>query len=277
MQLHRFSQVQPFLDRAELWLLSAEAENNLFLGITRRLLRGDHEFEDPIYLATVESKGALSGCAIRTPPFELGLTQMPEAAIPLLLRDVVDVYSSLSGVLGPELIATRFAQLWTKEFGGTRKLISQLRTYSLEKVIHPSSPAPGLFRRAEQKDLELLVNWHGRFLEETELPVGASKHRIEQLVKEGSFYLWEDGEIRSMAATPAETPTGARVGYVYTPPLFRGRGYASICVAQLSQLLLDQGRRFCCLFADLANPASNSIYERLGYEPVCDVAHFNFV
>jgi len=277
MQLHRFSQVQPFLDRAEPLLLSAEAENNLFLGITRRLLHGDHEFRDPIYLATVEIKGAVSGCAIRTPPFELGLTQMPEAAIPILLRDVVDVYSSLSGVLGPELIATRFAQLWTKEFGGTPKLISQLRIYSLEKVIHPSSPAPGLFRRAEQKDLELLVDWHGSFLEETGLPVGASRHRIEQLVKEGSFYLWEDGKTRSMAATPAETPTGARVGYVYTPPLFRGRGYASICVAQLSQLLLDQGRRFCCLFADLANPASNSIYERLGYEPVCDVAHFHFV
>ena len=121
------------------------------------------------------------------------------------------------------------------------------------------------------------MDWHGSFLEETGLPVGASRHRIEQLVKEGSFYLWEDGKTRSMAATPAETPTGARVGYVYTPPLFRGRGYASICVAQLSQLLLDQGRRFCCLFADLANPASNSIYERLGYEPVGDVAHFNFV
>ena len=89
MKVHRFSQVQPFLDRAEPWLLSAETENNVFLGVTRRLLSGNHDFKDPIYLATVETKSEVCGCAIRTPPLELGLTQMPEAAIPLLLRDLL--------------------------------------------------------------------------------------------------------------------------------------------------------------------------------------------
>ncbi len=277
MQLHRFSQVQPFLDRAEPWLLSAEAENNLILGITRRLLLGDHGFEDPIYLATVETKGAVSGCAIRTPPFELALTQMPEAASPRLVGDLVDVYSSLSGVLGPELIAAHFAKLWTKKFGGTLKLHTQERTYSLERVIHPPSPPPGSFRCATQGDLELAVDWIARFYEDIGMPDEASKHRTEQLVREGSLFLWEDGEPRSMAAKVAETPTGARIGYVYTPPTFRRCGYASICVAELSQLLLNQGRSFCCLFADLADPTSNSIYERLGYEPVCDRAYFIFV
>ena len=277
MQLHRFSQVQPFLDRAESWLLSAEAENNLLLGITKRLLRGDHGFEDPIYLATVETKGAVSGCAIRTPPFELALTQMPEAAIPLLLRDLVDVYPSLSDVFGPEMIAARFAKLWTKEFGGTPKLHGKERLYSLERVVPPSSPPSGLLRLAEHKELELVVNWHARFCEEQGLPDRGLKHRAEQLVKEGSLFLWEDGIPRSTAAIVAETHRGARVGYVYTPQPFRGHGYASICVAQLSQRLLEQGRRFCCLYADLANPTSNSIYKRLGYESVCDVAYFKFV
>ncbi len=277
MQLHRFSQVQPFLDRAEPWLLSAEAENNLLLGITKRLLRGDHGFEDPIYLATVETKSEVCGCAIRTPPFEVALTRMPEAAIPLLLRDLEDVYSSLPDVFGPEMIAARFAKLWTKEFGGTPKLHGKERLYSLERVVPPSSPPSGLLRLAEHKELELVVNWHARFCEEQGLPDRGLKHRTEQLVREGSLFLWEDGEPTSMAAKVAETPTGARIGYVYTPPTFRRCGYASICVAELSQLLLNQGRSFCCLFADLANPTSNSIYERLGYEPVCDLAYFIFV
>ncbi len=277
MQLHRFSQVQPFLDRAEPWLLSAEAENNLVLGITRRLLRGDHGFEDPIYLATVETQGEVSGCAIRTPPFELALTQMPEAAIPLLLEDLVDVYPSLSGVSGPEFIATRFAERWTKEFGSTPRRHSRQRIYFLERVIHPSSPPSGSFRGVTQEDLELVMDWNAGFYEDTGIPDRASKQRAEQLVKEGSLFLWEDGEPKSMASKVAETPTGARIGYVYTPPTFRRCGYASICVAELSQLLLNQGLSFCCLFADLANPTSNSIYERLGYEPVCDVAYFLFV
>ena len=277
MRLHRFSQVQSFSDRAEPWLLSAEIENNVFLSVTRRLLSGDHSYKDPVYLATVETKTEVSGCAIRPLPFDLGLAQMPEAALPLLVQDVADVYSSLSGVAGPELIATRFAELWTREFGSTPKLHSKQRLYSLEKVVHPSSPPPGLFRQGEKKDLELLVNWQARLWEDVGIPERASKHRTEQLVKEGSLFLWEDGEPRSMAGKEAETPTGARIGYVYTPPTFRRCGYASSCVAELSQLFLNQGRTYCCLFADLANPTSNRIYERLGYESVCDVAYFKFV
>ena len=74
-----------------------------------------------------------------------------------------------------------------------------------------------------------------------------------------------------MAALPGFTPRGARVGYVYTPPALRGRGYATSTVAALSGQLLRGGSRFCCLYTDLANPTSNAIYRRIGYEPVCDV------
>ena len=42
-------------------------------------------------------------------------------------------------------------------------------------------------------------------------------------------------------------------------------------------MLLDGGRRFCFLFTDLANPTSNSIYQRIGYRPVTDVDQWTFV
>lgn len=41
-------------------------------------------------------------------------------------------------------------------------------------------------------------------------------------------------------------------------------------------MLLDRGLRFCFLFTDLANPTSNSIYQRAGYEPVYDVDQYAF-
>jgi uncharacterized protein len=63
---------------------------------------------------------------------------------------------------------------------------------------------------------------------------------------------------------------------VYTPPELRGRGYASACVAALTQQLLDSGRRFVFLFTDLANPTSNSIYQTVGYRPVSDVDQYQF-
>ena len=55
------------------------------------------------------------------------------------------------------------------------------------------------------------------------------------------------------------------------PPERRRHGYASACVAALSERLLSEGRRFCFLYTDLANPTSNAIYQKIGYQPVCDV------
>lgn len=67
-----------------------------------------------------------------------------------------------------------------------------------------------------------------------------------------------------------------RVAPVYTPPELRGRGYASACVAAVTQAQFDRGRRFCFLFTDLANPTPNEIYQAIGYEPVCDVDEYRF-
>jgi predicted GNAT family acetyltransferase len=79
-----------------------------------------------------------------------------------------------------------------------------------------------------------------------------------------------------MAEHRGETPSGVRISYVFTPQEFRGRGYASALVAQLSQKMLDSGKRFCFLYTDVANPTSNRIYHKIGYRPVCDAIHHLF-
>ena len=56
---------------------------------------------------------------------------------------------------------------------------------------------------------------------------------------------------------------------MYTPPEQRGHGYAAAAVAAISRRLLDEGHRVC-LFADVANPTSCGLYERLGYRPVVE-------
>ena len=80
----------------------------------------------------------------------------------------------------------------------------------------------------------------------------------------------------SLAGFAGPTPTGIRVGPVYTPPEHRRRGYAKTLVAALSRWLLEQGHRGCFLFTDLANPTSNRIYTDIGYERVCDALEFRF-
>ena len=80
----------------------------------------------------------------------------------------------------------------------------------------------------------------------------------------------------SLAGFSGPTPTGIRVGPVYTPPPHRRLGYATTLVADLSQWLLGQGYRSCFLYTDLSNPTSNHIYETIGYRQVAEAVEYGF-
>jgi predicted GNAT family acetyltransferase len=95
--------------------------------------------------------------------------------------------------------------------------------------------------------------------------------RARQRVADECIHLWRDGgQFVSIAAAVGRTPSGIRIGLVYTPPPLRRRGYAGALVAALSQKLLDSGRRFCFLFTDMTNPTSNKIYQQIGYQKICE-------
>ena len=122
---------------------------------------------------------------------------------------------------------------------------------------------PGYLRPAGAADAELVVRWALAFTSGCGL-----RDRPEQVaegarrrVAIGDIFLWDDGRPVSMAARTRPTRHGISVGHVYTPPELRGRGYATACVAGLSQHLLDSGYGFWTLFTDLANPTSNHIYQ----------------
>ena len=69
---------------------------------------------------------------------------------------------------------------------------------------------------------------------------------------------------------------GTVISLVYTPPELRSRGYATSSVYQLTKKLLIGGYKFCSLFTDLANPASNHIYPKIGFVPLGDTLEFDF-
>ena len=88
------------------------------------------------------------------------------------------------------------------------------------------------------------------------------------------MWLWEvEGEPVAMAghANVVATPGGSvgRLGPVYTLPEARGRGYGSAITAVVSRVLLAQGATVM-LYADVANPTSNGVYERLGFRAVAE-------
>ena len=262
-----------FLDRAEEWLLRREAEHNLLLGIAHRLADGTPLPAD-VLLATVEQRGAVVGCAFRTPPWKLGLTRMPDDVLPAVADAVAARYDALPAVLGPERVARRFATVWNARTGAAVEPGMRQRIFQTEAVRPPADPPPGGMRVAARGELGLIHDWVEAFTADAHVPLHADM--IEQRVADGAFHLWDHDGPKAMAAWSGRTPHGVRIGPVYTPPVWRGRGYGTALTAALTQKMLDEGRRFCFLYTDLGNPTSNAIYQRVGYEPVTDVMDFNF-
>jgi len=118
--------------------------------------------------------------------------------------------------------------------------------------------------------------WMAGFIRDTRARhVGADA--AERLIEERRLHIWVDGEPRCMLSAVRDTPNTAGIGAVYTPPPFRKRGYASTAVATLSRQLLESGRRSCFLYTDLANPVSNGVYARAGFEPIDDVVEIKIL
>jgi predicted GNAT family acetyltransferase len=112
--------------------------------------------------------------------------------------------------------------------------------------------------------------WFSAFA--AEAGVGDSPGQVvRSRLTSGQLMLWEvAGEPASLAGVTAVIAGVARIGPVYTPPARRGRGYGGAVTAAISQLALARGAESVILFTDLANPASNSLYLKLGYEAVED-------
>jgi hypothetical protein len=218
--------------------------------------------------------------AIRTPPWRVVISEMDHPSAAQLLAD--DLHGAeVPGVVGPAEAAGHFARAWAERTGARPRLGRHERSFRLRRVI-PPRPAPGELMRSREEDRALLAAWSKAFHDEAIGDSGpvqdwdANADRwIRGIGRTG--YLWVDeGRPVSLAGAGGLTPSGIRIGPVYTPPELRGRGYASNLVAGISQMLLDSGRRFVFLFTDLANPTANKIYQAIGYEAVNDVDEYEF-
>src|SRR5688500_550677 len=74
----RHNSAQAFLERAQNWLVKREVEHNLILSIAAQLVQSPRE---DAYLVTIEKQDEIAGCAFRTPPHRLSVTDMPADAI----------------------------------------------------------------------------------------------------------------------------------------------------------------------------------------------------
>lgn len=276
LQVVRHAHARAFLERAEAWLLESEMENAIVLTSARQARRDDSAYQKPIYWATIEEDGRIIGYAFRTPPYRLGVTELPEEALAKLTTDVADVYTTLSGVSGPERSAARFAAAWTVPRGLASAVNLSQRLYALSgPASRPSSPPAGRLRLATDADAGTARAWGGAFLAETALPQVDTKI-FGQLIQAQQLYLWDDGEPRCMAAPIRRVAHGAAIGVLYTPGDARRRGYAKATLAALAEALRERGLRDCYLYSSPTNVTADTLVRSVGFMPVGDFLDIDF-
>ena len=278
MEVVQLSDPAEFLERAGPLLLADEARHNLILGLAGTLR--DHPALYPEHVQwVVEADGTVAGAALRTPPHNLVLARGSAKALEALARSI----DELPGVVGAVPEVEQFVATWTALRDVRAEARIRQGIYALETVIQPSAP-PGRPRAATARDRPLLVDWWGAFAAEAlgalELDEEAAGRNVDHRLSTpgNGIALWEAaGEPVSAVGFGSPTPSGVRIGPVFTPPEHRGRGYASALTAHVSAEQLAGGRSFCFLYTDLANPTSNKIYVAIGYERVCDAIQYAFV
>ena len=280
MEVRALDDPRTFLDAAGPLMLADEARHNLQFGIAGVLIATPDRYPEKRFWLVYDGDEVV-GAALQTPPFNLLLAKPRDDAALAALVEGIDV--ELPGIVAAHPEVDVFTRLWTEAHGLTPRMLRDQGVYALERV-EPVPAAPGASRAASPAELDFVVEWMIAFgeevLEEDDPGRVEARKGVEHRLTggdEGGFLLWEDeGQVVSMSGWGAPTPNGIRIGPVYTPRALRGRGYATALVAELSQTLLDGGRRFCFLFTDLANPTSNAIYERIGYAKNCEAAMVAF-
>lgn len=280
MRLTVHPSANSFLQAAHAVLEANEVVNGLVLGIALRLRDDPAVASSPFYLATVEDENGLALVGLKTTLKLLLYAPHPPAdqALRLVAADLLQRQENMPGVNGPAELSRAFAHTWQQMAAQALHVETRLRLYELRQVIWPPQP-DGVFRPARDADADLLADWSYAFQAEAigDADRAEARRVVEVATQQNRLFVWQGpNQPVTMAASTRPTAHGMSVSLVYTPPELRRRGYASACVAAVSQHILDLGKSYCTLFTNLANPISNSIYQKIGYRPVCDFEEIGF-
>jgi len=278
MKLKHFEDINQYYEYVKPYLIQQEGYHNLLFGALSRLRNQAEPLTHP-YLVTVEEDENLVAVAIKTKPRKLILSKsLNLKAFNVIAQNLHAREEIISVVVGLVDEAQAFAQAWQAVTDQSYRQGMQLGIYQLTTV-NSVRKANGHIRPATQTDCNFLINCLQALTQEAlgeTTDYDQAFQIIENCLKNQALYLWQDDVPVSVAGFTGATPNGIRVNFVYTPPQYRRQGYASSCVAALSQTLLDQGRKYCFLLTDLANPTSNHIYQAIGYQPVGDMHEYLF-
>ncbi|WP_212935336.1 GNAT family N-acetyltransferase [Bacillus hominis] len=267
IQLHVYEEVLRFKEDAIPFLEENEQENNLILGVLQMV-------QEPIFMGVAKQEEEIAAVFLQTVEKQIivATSEMAEESIVELAKKLAEVYPNVSGLIGNKKIVQRLVEEIAVLENKKTTVAMEQGIYELKQVKKKWN-GDGIFREVSSDRLTLIEQWIYQFCEDVKLPT--TKEEAKQtahtlITNRRLFGLEVDGKLVSVAAKTRPTANNITVNFVYTPKEERKKGYASNCVAALSQHLLDEGYKTTTLYTDLANPTSNKIYKEIGYEQIME-------
>lgn len=284
MKVQFHDDLADFIDLSFPFLLQNEAENNLIFSFLNSLKENPRRFgnKPPLLISIIDSK-EIKLIFVMPPPVYCTFSFTDNFdLIEFLIEQLSKSNYHLSGVLTFKEGAKKFAEMWCKKKGLKNRVVRNERVYKLENVSEGTIGKRKIVV-VSKNDESLVLQWSRDFIleaapETKENVLEKILFNIKKDIKKKKVYMLLDNNIPvTIVRKSGKTPNGNLVDLVYTPPSLRKKGFATESVAHLSKLLLDEGNKFCFLFTDLINPISNSIYQKIGYKPIIDVDHYEFI
>lgn len=270
--------VETFADRTWDLLARGPVQHTVALSIVQQVRRGQRWSDSAPMFAWFDDADGVRGAVCMTPPFEMLLAEVPADTSDELVATLRTEQVALPGVNGEVLTVERFVDAWLAGAGLRARTAFEQRLYALGTLDPPDPSPPGRARLATADDVGLATGWLREFQTEAGVPSTDVESAARAGIGDGRIWLWEaqDATPVSLAGRTATAVGVARVAPVYTPPEARRRGYGAAITAACTADALQHDAEHVVLFTDLANPTSNSIYQRIGYEPVSDVDLWSF-
>ncbi|SCC43288.1 Acetyltransferase [Bacillus mycoides] len=268
IQLQVYKDVLRFKEDVTPFLGENEQENNLILGVLQVAA-------EPIFMGVAKQGEEIAVVFLQTEEkiqMIVATSEIAEEDIAELAKELTKVYPDIPGFIGNKKVIQKLAEEIAILERKKTTLGMEQGVYELKRVKKKWS-GDGIFRAVNSDELPLIEQWIHQFCEDVKLPT--TKEEAKQtaytlITTNRLFGLEVGGKLVSVAAKTRPTTNNITVNFVYTPKEERKKGYASICVAELSQRMLDEGYKTTTLYTDLANPTSNKIYQEIGYEKIME-------
>lgn len=282
MKIIKHSNVEDFLSHNEEFLLKKESFHNLILGLAYNIKNKKIEPTSPLYYSITMNEKIIGGALRSHDDRPFIVTEVPFKAVDLLIQDLTTNNIDVEAVVGEEKTATYFKDRWIHLKDLDYKINLHLGVYECFDVIFPKTITGNLIEATQDHHIILkkfIIGFRQDCFPDQSIFDENIEKMIKQFLENKSVFLLRNSnnEIISMAANTRSTINGGTISLVYTPPEYRGRGYGSCVVSLLSEKILQSGKHFTCLFTDLTNPTSNSIYQKIGYVKIGQNIHFDFI